>query len=376
MNIFIVVTKGDIGGAQMSVFNLARELSHRGHVVTVGIGKEGDTLPALLDREHIAWIRLKELSRGHNPIATFRFIKEMRQVLVQGSYDVLHINSSNSLAAALASRLVPQRKRPKTLFTFRGMSLLDTHYELSRIKRFIYICFFRVLLPFVDVPIFVSKENMEQGKTLGMAKNGRVIYNGLALSDNDFLSREEARAQLGNMCGTVFSDNVFIMGSIGRIAYQKDYAFLVRVFAQFKKTYKDTHLIIIGDGDERFLVEEEIQKQGVSESVYLVGAVSEGYRFMRAFDLFTLTSRYEGLSITLIEALIAGLPIVASDVGGNAETILPEGLYGLGNEEEFLQACEQVLRIPEEERKMRTKEKAGMFTLARTVDEYEEAYRS
>ncbi|MBC8465161.1 MAG: glycosyltransferase [Parcubacteria group bacterium] len=375
MNILLIITRGDIGGAQTSVFNLAREFSKRGHTVTVGIGRDGDTLPTMLEREGIAWMRLVHLTRGHNPLDMFRFIIEMKNILSLKKYDVLHVNSSNALVAALSTKLVSKKNRPKTVFTFRGMSLLDTHYELSALKRYIYTLFFRIFLPCVDVSVFVSKENMERGKELGMAKNARVIYNGLALSDEDFLSRGEARRELGALCNTVIPDDAFLVGSIGRIAYQKDYAFLVRAFAQLKKSHEHAHLIIIGDGDERALVEKEIEALHLSESVHLVGAVPEGFRFAKAFDLFTLTSRYEGLSITLIEALIAGLPIVASDVGGNAETILPEGLYELGDEEGFLQACERVLRLSEHERKARTKSKADMFTLARTVDEYEEVYR-
>jgi glycosyltransferase involved in cell wall biosynthesis len=375
MNILLIITKGDIGGAQMSVFNLACELSHRGHTVTVGIGCDGDTLPALLDREGVKWTRFQHLSRGHNPLAVVRFVHEVRKVLEDKRYDVLHINSSNALPAALGAKLVSKKNRPKTIFTFRGMSLLDTHYELSVLKRFVYAFFFHLFLPYVDVPVFVSKENMERGKKLGMAKNGQVIYNGLALSDEDFLSREEARRELGALCNTAIPDDTFLVGSIGRIAYQKDYAFLVRAFAQFKETQANAHLIIIGDGDERALVEKEIAALHLSESAHLTGAVPEGFRFAKAFDLFTLTSRYEGLSITLIEALRAGLPIVASDVGGNAETILSEGLYQLGDEQGFLDACERVLSLSESERKTRTKEKADMFALTRTVDAYEEAYR-
>jgi glycosyltransferase involved in cell wall biosynthesis len=375
MNILIIITKGNIGGATKSVFSLAREFSRRGHTVTVGIGAYGDALPRALEKEGIAWIRLHTLVRGHNPFMLLRFVGEIRRVLSEGKYDVLHINTSNALPAAFSARLLPKSRRPKTVFTFRGMSLLDTHYELPFFVRYIYILFFNIFLLFVDVPVFISKENMERGKALGMAKGSRLIYNGLAHTDTDFMPREKARAALAGVVGVPLPDDIYLIGSVGRLAYQKHYDFLVRAFARHRKTHEHARLLIIGDGEERALVEKEIHAHGMEDAVYLVGALSEAFRFMRGFDLLVLTSRYEGLSITLIEALMAGLPIVASDVGGNAETILPEGLYTQGDEDDFLAAIERVRALPKEEQIARTQTQADHFRIARTVDEYEEAYR-
>ncbi len=372
--IFMIITKGVIGGPARSVSGLAKGLVSRGHSVTVGIGKEGDVLPSILEKEGIAWVRINTLVRGHNPIALLRFVGELRKMLRAGSYDVLQINSSNALPGAFAARLVPKEKRPKTVFTFRGMSLLDTHYELSAPARLIYTLFFKIFLFFVDVPVFISEENMARGKELGMAKRSRLIYNGLTHADEDFLPRAKAREELGVLCGVSFSDDAFLMVSVGRIAYQKDYPFLVRAFAQFKEKHPKAHLIIIGEGDERELVEEEIAYHHLEAYVHLTGAIPEAFRYLRAADLCTLTSRYEGLSIALIEALMAGVRIVASDVGGNGETILSEGIYAQSDEEAFLAACERVLALPEDELQARTKEKADMFTTLRMVDGYEEVF--
>lgn len=77
---------------------------------------------------------------------------------------------------------------------------------------------------------------------------------------------------------------------------------------------------------------------GAEQDFFLVGALKESYKYIKAFDVFVLPSRYEGLSISLLEALFAGIPILATNVGGNSEIVNHDArqLYELNNYNEFI----------------------------------------
>jgi glycosyltransferase involved in cell wall biosynthesis len=114
----------------------------------------------------------------------------------------------------------------------------------------------------------------------------------------------------------------------------------------------------------------------LTDKIFLLGNIANGARYAKGFNLFVQTSRYEGLSIALIEALFAGLPIIASAVGGNRETVgAEEEIYQLDNREEFIKKFEQIL-IPEikEEIILNNKRQAEKFLLKNTASGYEKIY--
>src|SRR6056297_1062442 len=194
MKIFLLITKAEVGGAQMSVLNLARGLKKKGEDVKVGFG-EGEFLPAELDKSAIPYTRFKNLKRTHNPPANLFFIWEIKKYFDKNKYDIVHINSSNALFAALGVKM--SRHKPKTVFTFRGMSMLDNNYRQAPSLKVFYKIFFKFFLKFVDESVFVSKHNLELGKKLGLAKKENLVYNGIDESMQNFYTREEAREKLG-----------------------------------------------------------------------------------------------------------------------------------------------------------------------------------
>ena len=226
MNILIVITKGDSGGAQMSVLNLARELRGRQHQVVVGLGT-GDFLPDELDKEKIAYHRFKYLKRTKNPFANLLFAFEMKKFLKNKDLDIVHFNSSNALFGALGVKMFD--KRLKTVFTFRGMSMLDEHHEMHPIFKKLYFLFFKFFLKFIDKPVFVSRENMTKAREAGLVEKGEMVYNGLNPHKIHFYEKEQA-IKLLEQFGVFLDEKDYIIGSIGRLVYVKNYEFLINVY--------------------------------------------------------------------------------------------------------------------------------------------------
>lgn len=370
MKILIIITKGEVGGAQMSVLNLARFLKKRGENVTVAFG-DGDFLKNELDKSNIESIRFKNLKRTHNPFANLFFVKEIKEFLDKNKFDVLHINSSNALFASLGAKL--SKNKAKTVFTFRGMSMLDDNYENNFLKKKIYYYFFKFFLNFVDVPVFVSKENLDKAKKSNLTEKGVLVYNGLSQENQQFYSQEEARRFFEGKIKRNLKDK-YIIGSIGRLAYQKNYEFLIFNFKEILKIKENAIAIVIGGGPDEGKLKNLIVENKLENHVYLLGSIDNGSRYIRAFDLFILNSRYEGLSITLIEALFSGVPILASNVGGNKETLgIDEELFELNNAD-FLKKFEELQKVDKEKILQNNRLQSEKFDLNKTVVGYLKLY--
>jgi glycosyltransferase involved in cell wall biosynthesis len=337
MKVLIVITHGNIGGATNSVFYLAKGLKDKGINVKVGFG-DGEYLKEKLEKEKIEFVNFKWLKRTHNPFSNLFFIFEIKKFLDKEQFDICHFNSTNALFGAIGAKI--SKSKPKTVFTVHGLSILDPNYIKNLWLKPIYWLIFKFLLSFIDLPIFVSNKNLEDAEKIKLVKNGVVIYNGIP--ELEFLEREIARKFFEEKIKIDLKDK-FLIGSIGRLDYQKNYEFLIEVFPEILKIKPEAIALIVGEGDERKKLENLIEKANLKEKIFLIGELKDASKYSRAFDLFILPSRYEGLSITLIEALFAQIPILASDVGGNKEIIDEECVFK--NKEEFLEKIEK-LKIP------------------------------
>ena len=237
MKILLVITKGEVGGAQMSVLNLARGFKREGHEVMVGFG-EGSFLKDELEASGIPSHNFRWLRRSYNPLANIFFIFEVKKFLDYNPWphaeslaygepearlsrtgcDIAHFNSSNALFGAIGAKLA--NRPPKTVFTLRGLSLLDKNHRSPFMIKFFYKQVFKFLLRFIDNPVFVCGSNLEYALREKIIRRGRVVYNGIDPANIRFLEKIDARNEiesriLGNP-KTRLSD-AFIIGSIGRL---------------------------------------------------------------------------------------------------------------------------------------------------------------
>lgn len=317
MKILFVITKSEIGGAQVFVLNLARSLKKSGCDVEVAAG-DGDYLFSELQKERITFHYLNSLKRNFSVLNSVYFIYDLFHLLKANNYDIIHLNSSNTLIGAISSRFL--KKRPKTIFTFHGLSFIDVNYQANFFFKILAKFYYKLLLNTLDKVVFECNLNYKEVKEAGMVKNAEVIYNGLDETDMNFQSGKDARAFFSNKCGMDLTDN-FLIGSTGRLIYQKNYEFLISNYLKIKERIPNAKVVIIGDGPDREHYEELIHKYGIQNDFFLVGELKNSHQYMKGFDLFTLSSRYEGVSISLIEALYAEMPILASNVGGNPDVV-------------------------------------------------------
>ena len=171
----------------------------------------------------------------------------------------------------------------------------------------------------------------------------QVIPNGMDLSSYE-KPAPDRRAEFG------FGADARVIGACGRLTEQKGMLHLVRALPGLLKAQPAARLLIIGDGPQRADLSAEAAKAGVGDRVTLTGNRDDLPELMRTMDAFALPSLWEGQPLVLLEAMAAGVPIVATDVGGDAE-VLGGGKYGTlvppADDAALAEALRQTLEQPE-----------------------------
>ncbi len=372
MKILIVITKAEIGGAQVFVLNLASSLKKLGYDVHVAAGS-GNYLFNELRKLSIPCHYLNSLKRNVNVVNSLYFLYDLYKILKKEKFDIVHLNSSNTIIGTLAAHLL--RDKPKLIFTFHGLSFLDRNYEINALLKYFTKLYFKIFIRTVDKGVFVSRLNLEESKKEKIVRSGEVIFNGLDENSLKFIEPEDARKFFAGLCGNDLTDS-FIIGSTGRLAYQKNYEFLINSFGRIKESIPEAKVVIMGDGPDKKKFEKMINDNNFENEFFFVGEVENSYQFIRAFDVFVLPSRYEGLSISLIEAVFAELPILTTDVGGNCEIVDNDynQLFTLDNSEEFIR---KLLAIKSNREKIsdHNKKLKQRFSLEEMVKSYINIYK-
>jgi glycosyltransferase involved in cell wall biosynthesis len=150
-----------------------------------------------------------------------------------------------------------------------------------------------------------------------MAKT-RVVPNGIRVDGFQTVSATMHRRLLDRLR---LPAQTQLIGNVGRLNWAKDQACLIRAFRRVNEQLPDTVLLLVGEGELRKDLELRAAEEGVTDRVHFLGDRNDVHELLQGLDLFVLSSVSEGYSLALLEAGAAGLPIVATDVGGNGEIV-------------------------------------------------------
>lgn len=336
--ILYVITKGNFGGAQRYVFDLATNLPKEDFETVVAFG-EGDILGKKLAEKSIRTIRLKNSQRNINPFKDFLLFFELIRIYKKEKPNIIHLNSSKigflgSLSARIFYTLNP---KPYTLvFTAHGWAFNDSKFFWQKLL-WKFLQWLTVLM--TNKTIAVSKKTVNDMNWPGTKKKIRLIYNGIR--PIEFFEKDEARKKLLPQ----LKDRLWI-GAISELHKNKGVDLLIEAFSKISNQFESAILIVCGKGEERKKLEKIIEKNNLKSKVFLLGYVENAQRYLKAFDIFVLPSRTEGLPYVILEAGLAGLPTLASEVGGIPE-IIESGKNGLlftpGEKEDLTKTLQDLL---------------------------------
>ena len=210
------------------------------------------------------------------------------------------------------------------------------------------------------------------------AERIRVIRNGVDLSSFAGSTQSEADASLASQLG--IGTNSLVCGTVARLHRQKGIRYLIEAFVLLLADFPSLKLLIVGEGSERASLANRAVELGVSQSVLFAGHRNPPVRCLRLMHVFVLPSLYEGFPNTLLEAMAAHVPVVASDVGGVNELVRQDEnglLVPPGDPLALAEAVRSLLLNPDKAKHMATVAYDRIrkeFSLEGMLEEYDDLY--
>ena len=313
-----VITKSDFGGAQKYVLDLATFMKERGNDVSVAHGARNFTQANVfiqsLSEKGIRTIPLQQLNRDVRLFADIKVFFELVRLFRKERPNIIHLNSSKIGAlGAIAGRIAGCER---IVYTAHGLPHLEPRpfWQRQIIKVLTWLTFV-----FVHKVIVVSESELAQVRQWWWVKKKVTkIYNGIG--DIDFLPKDRAREELGTRIGSTIA-NTLIIGSIAELTPNKGLLEFLPALKALKEAGGEFIYLHFGAGELEEQLRAETENLGLSEQVYWLGFDAYANRYLKAFDIFTLPSLKEGLPYVLLEAGLAELPVVATNVGGISEIL-------------------------------------------------------
>ena len=313
MKVLQIITKSNWGGAQKHVFDVTEYLKNHGVDVGVACGVERSGAP-LVDRLTTLGVDvspIRSLGRDIRVLGDIKSFVELIKILKKVRPDIIHLHSSKiGLLGSLAGRICGVKK---IIFTAHGAV-----FEEDRNIFFKYILRYLAYLTAVlcHKTICVSQKDFDIYPKLFIKGKLVVIKNGI--SEPLFLAKSVAIDKL-----TInSSEDGLIIGTISELHPNKGHTYLLRAAKILKESNIKFQIHILGDGELFDELNAFINNNELSKNVFLHGFVVGAPQYLKSFDVFILSSIKEGLPYAILEAGLASLPIIGTNVGGIPEIII------------------------------------------------------
>ena len=301
-----------MGGAQRFLYDFITHLNPNNYEILAAAGGKGELL-AKLEKKNIKTALIKHFSNipGIKNILAFF---EILFLIKNFKPEILYLLSSEAgFSGAFAGGLYRLLSRNKLKIIYRIGGWAFKEPRNIAIKK-LYLLAEKISAPFKDIIITNSEFDRRLAIKNKIAKPEKIItiYNGLDIENLKFLSKEEAKKLLG-------LNNGIVIGTIANLYKNKGLEYLIYAAAKIKNP--ELKFVIIGDGPEKKELERLIKGMNLGNSVFLIGYIDDAFRYLKAFDIFVLPSVKEGQPWTILEAMAAETPIVATNIAGIPEML-------------------------------------------------------
>lgn len=300
--------------------------------------------------------------------------KEARQLLK--TMDIVHVHHP-FLSGNLALRYCRPRGIP-ILFTNHTRYDLYAQVYMRGLPEVISEAMIHAYLPafcrHCDLVIAPSKGLRDVLERLGVKSRIDVVPNGVDLTAFCQVSRLQDRSEYG------YDSQDVVLTYVGRLGPEKNLPFLLRTFAGVSEAFEHTHLLIIGDGPERYNLEEQVRFMGIEQKVKFTGMIPYDRlpRYLSVADAFVTASVTEVHPLSVIEAMAAGLPVVGITSPGVGDTVIDGETGFLSNEDLAAYTAKLVRLVSDGElrRKMggQARKASQLYDIKRTTKLMEEKY--
>ncbi|MBI4614858.1 MAG: glycosyltransferase [Planctomycetes bacterium] len=328
-----LIARLNVGGPAQHVVWLARSLAPRGYSTLLAAGDVGrgeeELSREFLARWGVRFRRIRELGREIRPLADFMAFLRLLSLCLRYRPDIVHTHTAKAgalgRAAALAGALLSGR-RPAIVHTYHG-HVFEGYF--GRAKTIFYLAVERTLARFSDALVVLSQlqaKDLAGTYRIAPPEKFRIVPLGLDLAP--FLAArvsEKRRGEARRAFGIAqIPPETPLVGWVGRLAPVKRPELFVEAAARIRERLPGARFVLVGEGELRSRVERAIRERGLQDSVRLAGTVRDLAPLYADLDVLALTSANEGTPLAILEAFAAGVPVVATAVGGVPDLLAGE----------------------------------------------------
>ena len=349
----------EMGGIETLIIELAKNIKQRAARPEVLVFHGGGILEDSLEQNGIK-VHIIDKKEGFD----VSIVPKLLRIIKECSIRIIHTNNYGAWIYGLIAAKIYKK-------------VCHVHTEHSNITGLKRKSIENILGRMTDEVVAVSHQvKTELLRNWNKKKSINVIHNGVDVAKfaPNQIKRKQVRREYG------INDDTFFIGIVARLVLVKDHKTLFKAIKLLSSKYPNTHLFVIGDGDLRGELETERAHMGLTGIISFLGEIQDVHEILQALDVFVLSSLNEGLSVTLLEAMSVGLPIVATNVGGNPE-VVEEGVSGFlvpsRNPELLANAIEKLLvnKALREKMSINARKRAvHHFSLKSMLDSYDRLY--
>jgi glycosyltransferase involved in cell wall biosynthesis len=317
-----VITRLDRGGSAENTLLCAAGVEGFAAVVAVGPAQgEGSPTEARARERGVEFVAVPHLVRPIRPWRDLLALWELWRLMRRGRFALVHTHTSKAgLLGRVAARLAGV---PRLVHTAHG-HVFYGYYGPALSRLFVWLE--RWAARFTDRLIALTEAEMADQLRFGVGPAAKfaIIHSGVDFTPFHLPGpeRRQVRAELG------IDPDGLVIGTLGRLTPVKGQSHLLAAFAQVRRQVEGAWLLLVGDGEEAAALRALARRLGVGERAVFAGWRTDVPALLRAMDIFAFPSLNEGMGKALVEAMYAGLPVVATRVGGIPE-LVRHGAEGL-----------------------------------------------
>ena len=259
-------------------------------------------------------------SRNPLSLSNLKAKKELRKILIQEKYDIL---SCHTPLAAYFARMAAKGLNIKVIYTAHGFHF---YKGAPLVNTLIYKTMEKRAAKYTDTLVTINPEDYEAAKKFTYKSNGGPIYiPGVGIDVKKIQSLKCDKSLIRKELN--IPEDAFVLYSIGELNENKNHQFVIDTLKDELLNNPNFYYVVAGRGKLEDYYKEYLEKEHLTNKVLFLGFRTDARRLLYCADVFVFPSKREGLPVSVIEAMSAGLPIVATDIRGNHD-LIKDGING------------------------------------------------
>jgi glycosyltransferase involved in cell wall biosynthesis len=318
-----IITRLISGGADENTVFTCEGLDPEKYKVDLVVGSQSE-LYNFPDLKNTTIIELDSLVRNIHPLKDIKTFFALVKLMRTQRYDIIHTHTAK--AGILGRAAARWTKAPVVIHSLHGSTF---HEAISKLNSFIYKMLEKITMRWTTKVISVGNDLKQRYLDAGVGKPDQyvTIRSGFDLSQFLMDDNEMAHQRKVLLKELRLLNKAVLIGSATRLEARKGHTYLLSAMKQIIQEHKNVHLVIAGDGALEAQLKERVEQDGLSEHVHFLGFRKDIHNVMAAFDIFVLSSLWEGLPRVLVQAAALQKPILTFHVEGASE-IVDSGVNG------------------------------------------------